>query len=140
VKATLLGVASFAVGSVLLGFALSLLLLLSPAPHRPDTTGDFLMAGIYYGYSAAFKSIGFLIPTAFSRSWRRLGALRAVVIAGALGVLSPIAYYAVAALIAKPVLPLFHSAPWLATAILFGVPGVALGVLAAMIARARPGR
>jgi hypothetical protein len=138
-KATALGFVSFAVCSMIPSLALSLLLL-SSAPPRPDATGDFLMAGLYYGYSAAFKSIGFLIPTALSRSWRRLGALRAVVIAGLLGVVSPVAYDAVAALIAKPVLPLFHSAPWLATAILFGVPGFALGILGAMIARARRGR
>jgi hypothetical protein len=50
------------------------------------------VAGLYYGYSTVFRSIGFLIPTA---------------------------------------------APWFATAILLGVPGVVLGVVAAAIARAR---
>lgn len=136
-KPTVLGVASFAVCSTVPWLVLSLLLLLSPAPHRPDASGDFMMAGIYYGYSEAFKSIGFLIPIALSASWRRLGAMRAVIVAGALGVLSPIAYYLVALVIAKPVLPLFHSAPWLATALLLGLPGVVLGGVAVAIAHVR---
>jgi hypothetical protein len=138
-KTTVLGVASFAVCSTMPSLALSLLLLMTPAPHRPDAAGDFLLAGYDLGYSTVFRSIGFLVPTALSASWRRLGSLRAVFVAGALGVLSPIASDLVAALLSTMVLPVFRSSPWLATAISLGVPGVVLGGVAVAIAHVHYG-
>jgi len=101
---------------------------------RPDPVGDFLLAGYIIGSSAGLCTLGFLIPTAFSTSWRRMPTSRVMIAAGILGLLSPIATLLVLALTAKTVLPFFRTAPWLALVLTHGLPGVVLGAVAVLIA------
>jgi hypothetical protein len=121
--------------------ALALILLLAvQGPPRPDRTGDVLLGAWLALLSAAFGALGFVLPTAASAAWRRLGVRRAVLVAAALGLLSPVAGFAVAALSASAIRPLFRAAPWLAIALFHGLPGVALGLLAVLVAWAWPNR
>ena len=132
---------AFALGAFAPGLALSLAAMLSAppgTPPRPDPTGDFLMVLIYYGYTNGFRTLGFVIPTALSSSWRRLSTKRAIIIAAVLGLTSPITSLLVLAVIVKAILPMFHWAPWLATGLSNGVPGLVLGLVAIGFARAWP--
>jgi hypothetical protein len=139
-KNTLLGALAFLLCAAAPGLALSMLAMASApvAVQRPDPTGDFLMVLIYSGSTAGLRTVGFAIPTGLSAAWRGSPAMRVAIIAGTLGVTSPITSMLVLAAIAKAVLPLFHSAPWLATALLNGVPGLVLGLFAFGIARLWP--
>lgn len=140
VKNTLLGALAFLLAALAPGMALSLAAMLSSpaASQRPDPTGDLLMVLIYYGYSNGFRTLGFVIPTALSPAWRRWSTKRAVIIAAILGLTSPITSLLGLALIAQGVLPMFHSAPWLATGLSNGVPGLLLGLFAIGIAAIWP--
>src|SRR5262249_60089347 len=112
---------------------LLLMLALSvQGPRRPRALDDLLMASYLIAVSASLATLGFLIPTALSATWRQLPARRGAVIAGVLGLVSPIAALLLTTLIAPAVLPLFHAAPSLAIGILQGGPGVVLGLVAAL--------
>lgn len=115
----------------------SLALGLSSGRGRRD---DFLMAAYLVVLSTALMTAGFLIVTAASASWRRLSVTRAAVIACALGLFSPIGALLVAVVTSPALLPLFRSAAWVAIALYYGVPGVALGAAALLIARLAPGK
>jgi len=106
-----------------------ILLLTAQGPPRPDRTGDVLVGAWLSLLSAVFAALGFVVPTAASAAWRRLGVRRAMAVAGVLGLLSPLAAFAVGALTAGAILPLFRSAPWLAIALFHGLPGVGLGLV-----------
>ena len=110
------------------------LVLLAQGQRRPSTLDDFLMAGYIAVTASALGTLGFVIPAALSATWRRLAVRRAVLIAGGLGLTMPIVSIFVTVLIARAVLPLFRSAPWLAIGLLQGSPGVVLGLLAVAIA------
>jgi len=135
VKTVVLATLSFAVFRAAPSIALSMALLFQ-GPRRPDVLGDLILASYVVALSASLSALGFLIPTALSATWRRLATRRAVIIAGVLGLLSPIMSLVVTAMTARAILPLFHSAPWLAIALLHGLPGVALGLVALVFARA----
>jgi len=137
---TLLGAIAFLLAAFAPGLALWILAMVSSpvAPPRPDPTGDLLMVLIYYGATNGFRTLGFLLPTASSPAWRRWPTKRAVITAAALGLTSPITSLLGLALIVKWVLPMFHWAPWLATGLSSGVPGLMLGLVAVIIARFWP--
>lgn len=126
---------SFAICAATPALLLSLAAGLSGHTTRPDPAGDFLLAGYFVAISAILSTLGFLIPTSFSALWRRLATSRAVIIAGGLGLIAPIATLAVLAVTSTAVLPLFRSAPWLAVALMYGLPGVMLGAVALLIAK-----
>lgn len=135
-KNVLLGALAFLLAAFAPGMALSLGAMLSSpvASQRPDPTGDLLMVLIYYGTANGFRTLGFVIPTAFSPAWRRWSTKRAVITAAVLGFTSPMSSLLGLALIVKGVLPLFQSAPWLAMGLSSGVPGLFLGLFAIGIA------
>jgi hypothetical protein len=134
---------SFAVFRTLPGLLLSLTLF-SQSTRRPDPLGDFLVAAYLAASSTLLSTAGFVIPTALSSTWRRLSVSRAVIIAGLLGLIGPVATLLVTAVDAPLLLPLFRSALWMATALFHGIPGVLLGLVAVLIAtmtgRKREGR
>jgi hypothetical protein len=127
---------SFAICRTIPGILLSLTLF-TQGPRRPDAIGDFLVAAYLAGTSTLFSTAGFVIPTAISSRWRGLRVSRAVIIAGGLGLIAPVATLFVTALDAPLLLPLFRSALWIATVLFHGIPGVVLGGVAVLIARVR---
>jgi hypothetical protein len=135
VKTVLLATGAFAVFKAVPSLALSAALFVQ-GPRRPDVLGDVLVAAYLVAVSSALATLGFLVPTALSATWRRLAARRAVSIAAVLGLLSPVAALLVIPVTARAILPLFHSAPWLAIGLFHGLPGVGLGVAALVIVRA----
>jgi len=139
-KNVIVGAATFLLAAFVPGIALSLAAMLSSpgASQRSDPTGDFLMVLIYYGATHGFKTLGFVIPIALSAAWRRWSTKRAIITAVVLGLTSPITSLLGLALIVKWVLPMFHWAPLLATGLSSGIPGVLLGFVAIVIARAWP--
>lgn len=141
-KSTLIGAVAFLVCACSPGLALSVLAMLSApvAIQRPDPTGDFLMVLIYSGYTVGLRTLGFALSTGVTSTWRVSPVMRVVIISAALGLTSPITSMLVLAVIVRAVLPLFHSAPWLAVALSNGVPGLVLGVFAFGIARLWPRR
>ena len=134
-KAVALGTLSFAIFSATPALLLPLAALLSQVPRRPDVWGDVLLAAYLVAVSTSLRTAGFLIASAPSARWRRLGGGRAAIIAGALGFVGPVVGLLVAAVIAPAVLPLFRSAPRLAITLFHGLPGVLLGLVAVQIAR-----
>jgi len=139
-KNVVLGALTFLLTAFAPGIALSLAALMSSpvASQRPDPTGDLLMVLIYYGATNGLRTLGFLIPTALSPAWRSWSTKRAVITASVLGLTSPITSLLGLALIIKAVLPMFRWSPWLATGLSSGVPGMVLGLVAIVIARAWP--
>ncbi len=135
-KSTVVGALSFAVAASSPALALSLAALFSGSGQRANAFDDFLLVLYLLAVSASLGAIGYLIPTAASARWRRLTAGRAALISGALGLIAPLVALLVAALAAPAVLPLFRVARWLAVAILHGVPGLVLGAVAVLIAKA----
>ena len=95
---------------------------------------DFLLAAYLVVMSAVLSAVGFGIATAPSARWRRLVPVRAVVIGAGLGLVAPIVGLFVSGLIGAAILPLFRSAPWVTVALFHGVPGVALGFAAVLLA------
>ena len=134
-KTVVLATVAFAIFRAAPTVALTLALVFQ-GPRRPDVLGDVLMAVYLAALSSSLSTLGFLVPTALSATWRRLAVRRAVITAGVLGLLAPIMSLIVTALTARAILPLFHSAAWLAVALLHGLPGVALGLVAVLLARA----
>jgi hypothetical protein len=108
----LLGTATFGILSAGPSLLLTLASLFSNSPPRPNPWDDFLLMAYLAGMTKGLATLGFLISTAFSQSWRRLGTWRALVIAGALGLAEPIASLAVLAAGSSVLLPLFRSALW----------------------------
>jgi len=135
VKTVVLATLAFAVFRAAPSAALTLALAVQGS-RRPDPLGDVLVAVYLAALSAGLSTLGFLVTTALSATWRRFAPRRAAIIAGGLGLLAPIMSLVVTALIARALLPLFRSAPWLASALFNGLPGVALGLVALGIARA----
>jgi hypothetical protein len=135
VKTVVLATLAFAIFRAAPSAALTLALAIQGS-HRPDPLGDVLVAVYLAALSASLSTLGFLVTTALSATWRGLAPRRAALIAGVLGLLAPIVSLVVTALTARALLPLFHSAPWLAIGLFNGLPGVALGVIALAIARA----
>ena len=133
-KPAALGALSFAIAAAGPALALSLAALFSRSAQRANAFDDFLLVLYLLAVSSSLAAIGYLIPTATSVTWRRLTVWRAVLISGALGLVAPLVALLVAALAAPAVLPLFRVARWLAVAILHGVPGVVLGLVAILIA------
>lgn len=128
---------SFAVFRTLPGLLLSLTLFSQSS--RPDVLGDFIVAAYLAGTTTLLSTAGFAIPTALSAAWRRIRVSRAVIIAGALGLIAPAVTLLVTAIDAPLLLPLFRSVLWLATALFHGIPGLVLGGIAVLIARVWPG-
>src|SRR5262245_57023193 len=126
-KAVALGTVSFVVFAAGPALLFPLLALYPQAQTRPDWFGDFLLAAYLIAISTGFRAIGFVIPIALSRSWRRQTTRRAVVVSGVLGLVSPVVGLAVLMLVAGLITPLFHSVAWLAMAVMYGAPGLALG-------------
>jgi len=137
-KTVALAAFAFAVFSTIPGILLSLTLFSQSAP-RADALGDFLVAAYLAGTSTLLSTVGFAIPTALSGSWRRLRVSRAVIIAGALGLIGPVATLLVTAVDAALLIPLFKSVLWLAMALFHGIPGLVLGIVGVLIARVWPG-
>src|SRR6185436_3393176 len=96
---------SYALLAVAPGVALSLAALSSQRPGRPDVAGDLLVAGYLLAVSAGLSTAGFLGATVWSVRWRRLAVRRAAIIAGTLGLISPVASLFVAAFLTPLVLP-----------------------------------
>ena len=133
-KTVALATLSYALLAVAPGLMLSLAALSSQRPGRPDLTGDLLVAGYLLAVSAGLSTAGFLGATVWSVRWRRLAVRRAVIIAGTLGLISPVASLFVAAFLTPLLLPLLRSGHW-AGAILFYAPaGAVLGAVAVGIA------
>lgn len=125
---------SFAVFRTLPGLLLSLTLFSQSSASRPDPIGDFLVAAYFAATSTLLSTAGFVIPTALSARWRQLRVSRAVLIAGLLGLIGPVAMLFLSSLYAPLLLPLFRSALWLATVLFYGIPGLVLGLVAVLIA------
>jgi hypothetical protein len=130
---------SFAIAVAATKLVIPLAFLLR-SPRRSSMLDDLLLAGYLMAVSVSLITLGFLIPSLLSATWRRLPVWRAARIAGVLGLVSPIVSLLLLAGIARPVVPLFHSAAWLAIGILQGGPGVVLGLVAIVIAYARAKR
>ena len=57
-----------------------------------------------------------------------------IAVGEAVGLVGPIASLGINVLGAPALLPLFHAAPWLATSLFHGFPGIVLGAVALLIA------
>jgi hypothetical protein len=130
----ILGTVTFGIFAASPSLFLTLLSLFSNTAPRPNPWDDFLLMAYLVGMTKGLATLGFLISTAFSQSWRRLRTWRALVIAGALGLAEPIASLAVLAAGSSVLLPLFRSALWGALALAHGLPGVLLGLPAHLLA------
>jgi hypothetical protein len=135
-KNALLGFACFAAGGVIPGLLFSAAALLGQPVPRPSAFDDLLMVLYLLGVSVAIAAVGFSIPVAVARSWRFLPARRAVLIAALFGLVAPVASLAFTGVSAGVLAPFFRTAPWLTTIILYGFPGVLLGMSAVIVARA----
>jgi hypothetical protein len=135
-KAVALGALSFAVSTAIPALVIPLGALLSQVPRRAGLWDDFLFAAYLVAVSSLLSTVGFLIPSALSATWRRLPGWRAVIIAGGLGLVGPLVGLLVAALGAPALLPLFRSTPRLATVLFHGLPGIVLGLAAVLVASA----
>jgi hypothetical protein len=133
----MLGALFFALCRAIPGLVLPALALLSQGGRRSNVFDDFLLAAYLVAMSSLLSTVGFVVPIAFSATWRRLAVSRAIVIAGGLGLVAPIAGLFVMAPIAGALLPLFRSTVWLATALFHGLPGIVLGGMALLIVRLR---
>ena len=125
---------SFAICTVALKLVLPALLWFQ-GPRRPSAFDDLLVVLYLVTLSASLETLGFLIPIAVSPTWRRLAPKRGAVIAAGVSLMSPIAFVLALAVSARAVLPLFHTAPWAAVGLQFGLPGLVLGMAAVLIAR-----
>jgi hypothetical protein len=114
------------------------LALVSQAPPRPDRKGDLLLATYLLALASVLATVGFLLVTALDRRWRSLGWRRAALVAGGLGLASPIARFLTLAASGGALLPVIRSFPALGTGLHYGLPGVLLGIVALVIARRRP--
>jgi|SRR5438874_9249473 len=133
-KTVMLAALSFATFMAGPALVLTLVALLLQNPRRADAVGDFVLAAYLVAISVALSTLGFVITTGLSAMWRRLGVSRAAIIAGAVGLVGPIASLGINVLGAPALLPLFHAAPWLATSLFHGFPGIVLGAVALLIA------
>jgi hypothetical protein len=133
VKARAYGVLAFIVAAVVPSLLLSLALL-AQNPARPDMTGDMLLALWYLAVVTLSVAGGFVVPIVASKRFAALRPIQATLVGGGLGLVSPIVVLFLPALYAAAVLPLFHTTPWLAAALLKVIPGVFLGLVAVAIA------
>jgi len=133
-KTVILAASSFAAFMAGPALLLTLVALLLQSPRRTDAMGDFVLAAYLVAISAALSTLGFVMTIGSSAMWRRLAVSRAVIIAGAVGLVGPIASLGINALGAPALLPLFRAAPWLATSLFHGFPGIVLGAVALLIA------
>jgi hypothetical protein len=124
---------SYAVAAVVPGLLLSLAAL-SQREGRPDMAGDFLVAAYLLTVSASLSTAGFLAGTAWSARWRQSPRRRAVIIAGTLGLISPVVSLFVAAALTPVLLPLLRSGYSLGAVPFYASGGVVLGVVAIAIA------
>jgi len=139
-KTVLLASLSFAALMVVPALLLTGTALLAQGARRPSAADDFLLATYLVVVATFLSTVGFMTATVFSARWRGLGVWRAVVIAGALGLIAPVVTLFGAGLGPVLMLPLFRSAPRVATILFYLVPGLVLGVAALLIARVRPVR
>ena len=139
-KTVALATLSFAISMTSPALVLALVSVFASHQRRPDAVGDFLVVLSLLAVSSALSTLGFMMATGLSAVWRSLATSRAVVIAGVLGLVAPVASLFIAALGAAVLLPLFRSAPRLATTLFHLVPGVVLGAAALLIARVWPAR
>jgi hypothetical protein len=139
-KTVVLATLSYATFMVSPTLVLTLGSLFASHQRRPDAVGDFLVVVYLLAVSSVLSTLGFVLATGPSAMWRSLATSRAVVIASVLGLVAPIASLFIAALGAAVLLPLFRSAPRLATTLFHLVPGVVLGAAALLIARTWPTR
>jgi hypothetical protein len=133
-RTVVLGALSFAICTITLKLVLPALLWFQ-GPRRPNAFDDFLVVLYLVALSSSLSTLGFLIPTAASATWRRLAPKRGVIIAAGLSLISPIALLLVLAVSAPAILPLFRQAPWVAIGLQYGLPGLMLGAAAVLIAR-----
>ena len=133
-KTVILAASSFAAFMAGPALLLTLVALLLQSPRRTDAMGDFVLAAYLVAISAALSTLGFVMTIGSSAMWRRLAVSRAIIIAGAVGLVGPIASLGINAVGAPALLPLFRAAPWLATSLFHGIPGIVLGTLAVLIA------
>ena len=139
-KTVVLSTMSYAVFKVVPSILLTLALFSSPIRQsRPDVMGDFLVAGYLMGISSGLSVVGFLAATAWSASWRGLPAMRASIIAGALGLVSPVVSLFVGAASSVVLLPLLRQGHWIGMALFYGLGGVVLGGVAVIVAKRWPG-
>src|SRR5262245_47746557 len=139
-KTALVGALSFAALMVVPALLLTGTALLAQSPRRLSAADDFLLATYLVVVGAFLSTVGFLAATIFSARWRGLGGRRVVVVAGALGLISPVVTLFGVGLGPALLLPLFRSAPRVATVLFYMVPGLVLGVAAVLIARMLPAR
>jgi hypothetical protein len=132
-KTVALATLSYAVCAVAPGLALSAAAL-SQRQARPDVTGDFLVAGYLLAVSATLSTAGFLVVTVWSAAWRQLAVHRAVIIGGALGLVSPVVSLFVAAFLTPVLLPLLRGGYSLGAVPFYASGGVVLGAAAVAIA------
>jgi ABC-type transport system involved in multi-copper enzyme maturation permease subunit len=139
-KTVVLGAISFAFFSAAPALLLASMALLTRSSYRPNPVDDFLLAAFLVVIATALATLGFLGVTALSPPWRGLTARRAIIIAGVLGFVAPIVTLFGVGLGPTLMLPLFRSAPRLATVLFYLVPGVVLGAAALLISRVLPDR
>ena len=112
-KTVVLATLSFGAFMGLPALLLTATALLAHGSRRPSPVDDFLLATYLVVAASVLSTVGFLAATAFSARWRGLSAWRAVVIAGALGLIAPVMTLFGAGFGSVLVLPLSRSAPWL---------------------------
>ena len=139
-KTALLATLSFAALMVVPALLLTGTALLTQGSRRPSAADDFLLATYLVVVASFLSTVGFLAATVFSARWRGLSVRRAVVIAGALGLIAPVVTLFGAGLGSVLLLPLFRSAPRVATVLFYLFPGFVLGGAALLIARVLPAR
>jgi hypothetical protein len=131
-----LGALSFAVFAAAPSMMLSATILYTQTPRRPSAFDDFLVVVYYAGVTTAVSTVGFLIPTGLSQQWRLLSKTKTTLIAGGLGLISPVVFFVVLMFTAVGLNALFKSSyMWLGLVIGQGLPGLILGTFAHYAAR-----
>src|SRR5262245_62544310 len=89
-KTVLLATLSFAALMAVPALLFTGAALFGQSSRRQNPTDDFLLATYLVVVASFLSTVGFMAVTAFSARWRGLSAWRAVVIAGALGLIAPV--------------------------------------------------
>lgn len=133
-RLAIVGAIAFFVSSTMIGLLFTAASLYNRTVRISSALDDFLLPAYLIFFAMTIFTVGFLIPTVVAPTWRRLTPIQAMLIAGPLGVTSPVFYLLGLTAGARVLLPLFRSTPWLATVLTYMIPGALLGLIAVLIA------
>ena len=129
-----IGALAYAVAAAAPTMSLALALYAGGSATR-NALDDLYVAAYIAGHTALFRMAGFLVPTALSAAWRRQSLSRVLIISALLGLVTPVVSMLVLVMTVRAILPLFHSAAWVAVALTTVPPALLLGLVAVWVSR-----